>query len=41
MDPEEGTDLAAIGRGEISVTPLSLDLTDERALKRLAKTFSP
>lgn len=39
MEPEEGTDLAAIGRGEISVTPLSLDLTDDRALKRLAKAF--
>ena len=36
MDPEEGTDLAAIGNDEISITPLSLDLTDDRALKRLA-----
>ena len=39
MDPEEGTDLAAIGNGEISVTPLSLDLTDRPALQRLAKVF--
>jgi 5'-nucleotidase len=40
MEPEEGTDLAAIGGGRISVTPLSLDLTDERALKGLAAAFS-
>jgi 5'-nucleotidase len=40
MEPEEGTDLAAIGSGHISVTPLSLDLTDERSLKRLAGAFS-
>jgi len=39
MEPEEGTDLAAIGDRRISVTPLSLDLTDERALKRLADAF--
>jgi 5'-nucleotidase len=39
IDPEEGTDLAAIGGDRISVTPLSLDLTDDRALKRLASTF--
>ena len=35
IDPEEGTDLAAIGGDCISITPLSLDLTDDRALKRL------
>jgi len=39
IEPEEGTDLAAIGNGEISVTPLSLDLTDDRALKRLGEIF--
>jgi 5'-nucleotidase len=39
MEPEEGTDLAAIGKGQISVTPLSLDLTDDRARKRLANAF--
>ena len=35
MEPEEGTDLAALANGLISVTPLSLDLTDDRALGRL------
>jgi 5'-nucleotidase len=40
MDPEEGTDLAAIGNGQISVTPLSLDYTDDRAISRLAGTFA-
>ncbi len=40
VEPEEGTDLAAIGNEKISVTPLSLDLTDDRALKRLADAFS-
>jgi 5'-nucleotidase len=40
MDPEEGTDLAAIGNHQISVTPLKLDLTDDPTLKRLAAAFS-
>lgn len=33
MEPEPGSDLAALADGLISVTPLSLDLTDERVLK--------
>ena len=40
MDPEEGTDLAAIGMGQISITPLSLDLTEDRVLRRLDGLFS-
>ena len=32
MEPEPGSDLAALADGLISVTPLSLDLTDERVL---------
>ena len=40
MEPEDGTDLAAIGKGQISVTPLSLDYTDERARERLFSAFS-
>ncbi len=40
MDPDEGTDLAALDQNRISVTPLSLDLTDERARRRLAAIFS-
>jgi 5'-nucleotidase len=39
MDPEGGTDLFAIGNGQISVTPLSLDYTDSKALRRLAQAF--
>ena len=39
MEPEEGTDLHAIGNHMISVTPLSLDLTDDAARKRLAGAF--
>jgi 5'-nucleotidase len=35
MEPEEGTDLAALANGLISVTPLSLDLTNERVLEKL------
>ena len=31
-----GTDLAAIAENKISVTPLSLDLTDQSATKALA-----
>ncbi len=33
MEPEAGSDLAALADNLISVTPLSLDLTDERVLK--------
>lgn len=33
---EEGTDLLAVERGEISVTPVHLDLTDSDGLKRVA-----
>lgn len=33
IEPEPGSDLAALADGLISVTPLSLDLTDERILK--------
>lgn len=32
---EEGTDFAAVGNGEISVTPIHLELTDEPGLKEL------
>jgi 5'-nucleotidase len=39
MEPEEGTDLHAIGNGRISVTPLSLDYTDDRSLQRLEEAF--
>jgi 5'-nucleotidase len=37
--PGEGTDLAALEANRISVTPLSLNLTDEPALGRLADMF--
>ncbi len=40
MEPEEGTDLAAMEDNRISITPLSLDLTHESAHKALAKAFS-
>jgi 5'-nucleotidase len=39
MDPEAGTDLAAIQDDCVSITPLSIDLTDERTRQRLAATF--
>lgn len=39
MDPEEGTDLFAIGNNEISVTPLSLDYTHDASLARLTEAF--
>jgi 5'-nucleotidase len=32
---EDGTDFAAIGNGEISVTPVHLDLTDVAAIEEL------
>jgi 5'-nucleotidase len=37
--PGEGTDLAALEANRISITPLSLNLTDEHALKRLVGVF--
>lgn len=39
MDPAEGTDLAAIEADKVSITPLSLDLTDDGARERLAGVF--
>lgn len=36
-DPEKGTDLRAMFEGQISVTPLHLDLTELREQKRLAE----
>jgi 5'-nucleotidase len=39
-EPSRGTDLAAIARQHISITPLRLDLTDEPSLTRLAASFS-
>jgi 5'-nucleotidase len=39
-DIEEGTDRWAIEHGYVSVTPLRLDLTDEKQLARAAKTRS-
>jgi 5'-nucleotidase len=41
MEPEEGTDLAALARSTISVTPLSLDLTNDRVLDRLRAALGP
>lgn len=35
-----GTDLEAVGRNAVSVTPLSLDLTDKNMVKTLQETFS-
>ncbi len=32
---EEGTDFAAIGNGEISITPIHLELTDDATLEEL------
>jgi 5'-nucleotidase len=39
MHPAQETDLAAMEEDSISVTPLSLDLTDEAARERLASLF--
>jgi broad specificity polyphosphatase/5'/3'-nucleotidase SurE len=36
----EGTDLAALAANKISVTPLSLDLTNERVATQLAGVFA-
>ncbi len=38
---EDGTDLAALARRKISVTPLRLDLTDDDSRLRLEKAFAP
>ncbi len=39
--PANGTDLDALARGAISVTPLRLDLTDRDTRDRLASAFAP
>lgn len=38
-EPAEGTDLHALAKKRISVTPLKLDLTDETSRSRYARTF--
>jgi len=38
---EDGTDLAALARRKISVTPLRLDLTDDDSRLRFEKAFAP
>jgi 5'-nucleotidase len=40
FDKEEGTDLAALAQGKISVTPLRLDLTDEDSRLRFEEAFA-
>jgi 5'-nucleotidase len=35
FEDEEGTDLAAVARGRISITPVHFDLTDRSGLERL------
>src|SRR5271155_1898102 len=39
-DKEEGTDLAALAQGRISVTPLRLDLTDNDSRMRFEEAFA-
>ena len=39
FDKEEGTDLAALAQGKISVTPLLLDLTDNDSRLRFEEAF--
>src|SRR6201997_563226 len=39
MDPEHGTDIAAIEARTIAVTPLKIDITDEPMMTRLAALF--
>jgi 5'-nucleotidase len=39
MEPEAGSDLAAIESGHISITPLTLDLTDHAGIDRLNGLF--
>lgn len=41
QNPAEGTDLAAMMAGYISVTPLRLDLTDMPSVTRLAEALTP
>jgi 5'-nucleotidase len=38
-EPASGTDLYALSKHRISVTPLKLDLTDEPSLTRYARIF--
>ena len=38
--PGEGTDLEALARKQVSVTPLRLDLTDHAALSRYAAALA-
>jgi 5'-nucleotidase len=35
-EPDDGTDIGALARGYVSVTPLNLDMTDSELLARLA-----
>jgi 5'-nucleotidase len=37
FEDEEGTDLAAIARGRVAITPIHFDLTDHGELERLAR----
>jgi 5'-nucleotidase len=39
--PEEGTDRWAVEQGWVSLTPLRLDLTDEKALAHAVATAPP
>lgn len=39
QDPEQGTDRYVIERGYVSMTPLRLDLSDERKLTELNRTY--
>ncbi len=39
MQPEHGTDVAALEDRCIAVTPLRIDITDEPTMKRLAALF--
>lgn len=40
-EPEEGTDRWAVEQGHVSITPLSLDLTDHKALAGRAESATP
>ncbi|MCK9282828.1 MAG: 5'/3'-nucleotidase SurE [Rhodocyclaceae bacterium] len=40
VNPEPGTDLAAIAEGLISITPLQLDMTDHPAVGRIADALA-
>ena len=37
FEDEPGTDLAAVARGRVSITPLHFDLTDRAGLERLER----